>query len=76
MKCAACRSEMISKTGELDLRIHGRLYLVKNVTFFECPRCGEKVLEPEVVESLFARIQEGDYTEETMTVPVLNGAHD
>jgi len=32
MKCAACHSEMILKSGELGLRIHGRPYFVKNVT--------------------------------------------
>jgi YgiT-type zinc finger domain-containing protein len=39
---------MCEKVGEIDLRIEGRLYLVRNVSYEECPFCGEKVLTPDV----------------------------
>jgi len=39
---------MFEKVGEIDLRIEGRLYLVRNVSYEECPFCGEKVLTPDV----------------------------
>ena len=31
MKCAACYNEMVKKKGEVDLRIEGKLYLVRNI---------------------------------------------
>jgi YgiT-type zinc finger domain-containing protein len=48
MKCAVCQNQMCEKVGEIDLRIEGRLYLVRNVSYEECPFCGEKVLTPDV----------------------------
>jgi hypothetical protein len=35
MKCAACHHEMVEKTGEIDLRIGGRLFLVRDVSYKE-----------------------------------------
>jgi hypothetical protein len=35
MKCAACHHEMVEKTGETDLRIGGRLFLVRYVSYEE-----------------------------------------
>ena len=32
MKCAACHNEMVQKKGEIDLRIEGKLYLVRERT--------------------------------------------
>ena len=57
MKCAACYNEMVEKRGEFDLRIEGALYLVRNVSYEECPSCGEKVLSPEISETLFKKIE-------------------
>ena len=42
MKCAACYHEMVKKTGEIDLRVNGKLYIVRNISYYECPSCGEK----------------------------------
>jgi len=75
MKCAACHSEMMNKKGEVDLRIEGRLYLVRNVFYEECPSCGEKVLAPEISEILFEKIENKEFTEETISVPVLDGTY-
>lgn len=75
MKCAACHHDMLSKRGEIDLRIGGKLYLVENVFYEECPFCGEKVLSPEVSEVLFRKIENQDFVEQTISVPVLDGTY-
>lgn len=75
MKCAACHNEMVKKKGEVDLRIEGKLYLVKNVSYEECPACGEKVLSPKVSQILFDRIKNREYVEEAVKIPVLDGTY-
>lgn len=64
MKCAACYNEMVEKKGEIDLRIGGKLYIVKNVSFEECPSCGERVLSPEISEILFEKIENKEFVEQ------------
>lgn len=73
MKCAACHNKMRKKKGEIDLRIKGELYLVRNALFEECPACGEKVLSPEVIEDLYEKIKNREFVEETLKIPVLEG---
>jgi YgiT-type zinc finger domain-containing protein len=63
---------MVRKKGEIDLRISGKLYLVENVFYEECPFCGEKVISPEISEVLFRKIENQDFVEQTITVPVLD----
>ena len=75
MKCAVCHNEMVEKGGEIDLRIHGRLYLVRNVSYEECPACGERVLSPEVSQDLYGKIERGEFVEETVSIPVLDGTY-
>lgn len=75
MKCAACHNEMVKKKGEVDLRIEGRLYLVRNVFYEECPSCGEKVLSPEISEVLFEKIKNKEFVEQMVNIPVLDGAY-
>lgn len=75
MKCAACSHEMVKKRGEIDLRIGGKLYLVRNISYEECPRCGEKVLSPKLSQDLFDKIKKGEFTEETVKIPVLDGTY-
>lgn len=75
MKCAACHNEMVKKRGEIDLRIEGRLYLVRNVFYEECPSCGEKVLSPETSADLFEKIKNKEFIEQTINVPVLDGTY-
>ena len=72
MKCAACHSEMIKKDGEIDLRIEGKLFIVKNVAHEECSSCGEKVLSPEISSILFEKIKNEEFIEQTISVPVLD----
>ena len=75
MKCAACNNEMVKKKGEIDLRIGGKLYLVRNVLHEECPSCGENVLSPEVSQDLFEKIRDRKFIEETISIPVLDGTY-
>lgn len=75
MKCAACHNEMVRRRGEIDLRIKGKLYLVRNVSYEECEACGEKVLSPRVSQALFEKLRKGDFVEATVTIPVLDGTH-
>ena len=75
MKCAACHNQMARRRGEMDLRIKGKLYLVRNVAFEECPACGEKVISPEVARVLFDRIRNHEFVEEIVKVPVLDGTY-
>jgi len=74
MKCAACSATMAHKEmGEIELRIEGKLHLVRNVSYEECPSCGERVLAPEVSQTLYDRIKNREYIEQTIKVPVLDG---
>ncbi|MBU2521471.1 MAG: YgiT-type zinc finger protein [Proteobacteria bacterium] len=75
MKCAACHHEMARKRGEIDLRIGGKLYLVRNVFYEECTSCGEKVLSPEISEILFEKIKNKEFVEQMINVPVLDGTY-
>ena len=73
MKCAVCQTNMVSKKGEIDLRVNGKLYLVRGVFYEECPSCGEKVFSPEVAQRLYEKIKNKQFKEETISIPVLNG---
>ena len=75
MKCAACQNLTVLKTGEIDLRIAGRLFLVQNVSYEECQVCGEKVLAPEVSQDLFEKITHKKYVEKSVVLPVLDGTY-
>jgi YgiT-type zinc finger domain-containing protein len=75
MKCAACHNEMVNRKGEIDLRIEGVLYLVRNVSYEECPSCGEKVLSPEISVTLFKKIKNKEFVEQMVNVPVLDGTY-
>jgi YgiT-type zinc finger domain-containing protein len=66
---------MITKKGELDLRVAGRLFIVKNVQYDECPSCGEKVLSPNVSQKLYEKIKDKQYIEENFLLPVLDGTY-
>jgi YgiT-type zinc finger domain-containing protein len=66
---------MSRKRGEIDLRIGGKLYLVRNVSYEECSSCGEKVLSPEISEILFEKIDNKEFVEQTISVPILDGTY-
>jgi len=73
MRCAACQTNMVLKKGEIDLRVKGKLYLVRDIFYEECPSCGEKVLSPEVAQKLYEKIKNKQFREESISIPVLNG---
>ena len=73
MKCIACHEQMEEKHGEIELRIHGQLFLVKNVTYQECPSCGERVLSSEVSQNIFEKIARKEYMEKQIVMPVVEG---
>ena len=75
MKCAACQNQMIETVGEIDLRMEGRLYLVRNVFYEECPFCGERVFTPDVAKVLYNKVQKKEFIEQTLRIPVLDGAY-
>lgn len=75
MKCAVCHTKMVKRKGEMELRIRGKLYLVRDVSFDECPSCGERVLVPEVSQVLFKKIKNKKYVEQTIKLPVLDGTY-
>jgi YgiT-type zinc finger domain-containing protein len=66
---------MVKKRGEIDLRIGGKLYLVRNVSYKECPACGEKILSPQVSQDLFEKIKNREFVEENVKIPVLDGTY-
>ncbi|MDM8537003.1 YgiT-type zinc finger protein [Desulfobacterales bacterium HSG17] len=72
--CAACHNNMVSKKGIIDLRINGKLYVVKNVAYDACEVCGEKVVSPEVSHDIYKHIKGKEYIEEMIKVPVLDCA--
>jgi YgiT-type zinc finger domain-containing protein len=73
MKYAICHTKLVNKKGEMELRIEGKLYLVREVSFEECPSCGERVLSPEVSQILYEKIKNKKYVEQTIKIPVLEG---
>ena len=75
MKCAVCHNKVDKKRGEIDLRIKGELFLVRNVPYEECPVCGERVLSPKVSQALFEKIKKKDFSEEEVRIPVLDCAY-
>lgn len=74
MKCVACHAMMDQKRGQIELRIHGKLFLVENVLYEECPSCGERVLSPEISQDIFDKIVKKDYEEKQIIVPVVEGS--
>ena len=75
MKCAVCHHEMVREKGEIDLRINGKLYLVRNASYEQWPSCGEKVLSPEISEILFEKINNKEFVEQMINVPVFDGTY-
>jgi YgiT-type zinc finger domain-containing protein len=66
---------MCEKVGEIDLGIEGRFYLVRNVSYEECPFCGEKVLMPDVARVLYNKVQKKEFVEQTLRIPVVDGTY-
>jgi len=76
MKCPVCHVDMVKvKKGEIELRVKGKLYLVRNISYEECPICGEKVFSPQTSQWIYEKIKLGEYKEELITLPVLDGTY-
>ena len=73
MKCSVCHAQMEQRQGEIELRIYEKLFLVDNVTYQECPTCGERILSPEISQDIFNKITRKEYKEKHMVVPVVEG---
>ena len=50
-------------------------YISDGILPEECPVCGEKVLSPKVSQTLYEKIQQHEYVEETLRIPVLEGIY-
>lgn len=68
MTCSACHGKMLRKTGDLDLRINGELYIVHNVPFEECDNCGERVVAPSTSENIYKRIRSQKFVREKVEI--------
>lgn len=64
---------MEQKRGEIELRIHEKLFLVQNVLYEECHSCGERVLSPEISQDIFSKVSQKEYQEKQIVVPVIEG---
>lgn len=62
---------MERKRGDLDMRIDGQLFIIRNVKYQECQTCGERVLEPQDSEEIYERVRTHEYVQETIEVPVV-----
>jgi len=53
--CPTCGSNRIRRVRRtLNRTCQGRAYKVPNVTFHECPDCGEQVFSPEAMDKIAA----------------------
>jgi len=52
MQCILCKGKMEQQKIDLDLRIDGKLVVVRNVSANVCQQCGEKTLSAEDASKL------------------------
>jgi len=52
MKCIVCKNAMKRKKTTIELRLKGDLIIIDGIPADVCDYCGEKVLSPEVVDSV------------------------
>jgi YgiT-type zinc finger domain-containing protein len=54
--CPSCGSNRIKKVrGSLSRTFEGESYTVPNLTYYECPDCGERAYEPEAIRKIQAK---------------------
>jgi len=54
--CPTCGSDKIKRVRKtLKRSVRGQSYTVPNLSYYECPDCGEHVYEPEAMEKIEAR---------------------
>ena len=52
MKCIVCKNEMKRKKTTIELRLKEDLIVIDDIPADVCEYCGEKVLSPDVVDSV------------------------
>lgn len=72
MKCAVCSGEMRKTVSQLELRIGDELYIIKNVPHEYCESCGEKVLDPDVSETIYRLITDKKYSKRIYRLSTLD----
>jgi YgiT-type zinc finger domain-containing protein len=65
----------LGKKENLILRIEGKLYLVNNVNYDECPFCGEKVLASKISQILYEKIKNKEFVEKEIRIPIIEGTY-
>lgn len=54
--CPSCGGEKIKKVRrDWTGTYHDKAYVVPNLTFYECPRCGERVFDAEAMRRIEAQ---------------------
>jgi len=48
---------------------------VQNVSYDECPSCGEKVLSAATCKRLYEKISKKEFIEQTIRIPVLDAKY-
>lgn len=75
MKCAVCNEKMKKKNKQLELSIHGKLYILEKVPYEECEKCGEKVVNSIVSKWIFAQIRNKHFFKKCIELPVIPSYH-
>ena len=52
MKCVVCKNKMKRKKTTIELRLKEELIVIDDIPADVCEYCGEKVLSPDVVDSV------------------------
>ncbi len=70
MKCLVCNNMMKAVNGgAAEFHHQGELVVVKNLNYFECDVCGERIFSSSVADSILKKLQTKQATE-YITVPV------
>ena len=68
--CFYCGGKVEEQFLPREIRIESKLFIIENVPMGVCVQCGEKVLKPEVAESIDRIIKEKKNPSKTISVPV------
>ena len=62
---------MSKKNAQLELKVHGELYILEKVPYEEFESCGERVLSPEIGRWVFTQITGKHYLKKCIEMPVI-----
>lgn len=71
-RCAACRNQMTKQRGDIDMRIGGKLFVLRNIEHEVCEVCGETVFSPKTSQNIYDMITQKKYRIENIRIPVLD----